>query len=118
MRRGAEANCIRAYLRVYFDGVTADARRALQIIRDCVEADHFALSFHFAERMIQRGLFWPDIMAVLDDAEDVRSQGLDRFDRPKWIVTGQAADGGQIEIVCAIESNEDGTEFITIYWED
>lgn len=68
--------------------------------------------------MEQRSLFWPDVQAVIDDPQEVRSQGMDDYDRPKWIVSGEAADGNEVEIVCAIESNDDGAEFITIYWED
>jgi hypothetical protein len=67
--------------------------------------------------MQQRGLFWADVEAVIDDSSDVRSQGLDDYDRPKWIISGEAAFGGDIEIVCAIEVDESGTEFITLYWD-
>jgi hypothetical protein len=67
--------------------------------------------------MQHRVLFWPDVTAVIDDPTDVRSQPTDRFGRPKWIVLGDAADGMEIEIVCAIEVDESGVEFITLYWE-
>ena len=68
--------------------------------------------------MEQRGLFWPDVQAVIDDPRGVGSDGMDRYNRPKWKVCGAAADGTEIEIVCAIELDESETEFITIYWED
>ncbi len=68
--------------------------------------------------MQQRGLFWSDVQVVIDDPRDVWSQGMDRFNRPKWIILGEAATGEEIEIVCAIEIDESETEFITIYWED
>jgi hypothetical protein len=97
--------------------VTAEARRALATIRACVEDDRFALAIHFRERMRQRGLFWPDVEAVIFDPQDVRSQGLDRFARPKWIIGGEAATGDAIEIVCAIEVDDTQTEFITLYWD-
>jgi len=67
--------------------------------------------------MRQRGLFWPDVVAVIDDPDEVRSQGMDEHSRPKWIIGGPAALGGDIEIVCAIEVDETGAEFITLYWE-
>lgn len=73
---------------------------------------------HFAERMQERGLFWPDVEAVLYDPEDVRGQGIDRYGRPKWIICGEAAIGDEIEIVCAVEFDETETEFITLYWDD
>ena len=33
------------------------------------------------------------------------------------VISGEAAFGGDIEIVCAIEVDESGTEFITLYWD-
>ena len=87
------------------------------MIRRCIETERYALTVHFSERMEQRGLFWPDVEAVIDDPRDVRAQGLDDYDRPKWIISGEAAFGGEIEIVCAIELDESGAEFITLYWE-
>jgi Domain of unknown function (DUF4258) len=96
--------------------VTPQARRALFLIRDCVAADRYAVGIHFAERMQQRGLFWLDVQLVLDEPRNVRSQGADRYGRSKWIVSGEAATGDEIEIVCAIETDEAGTEFITLYW--
>ena len=68
--------------------------------------------------MEERGLFWVDVQAIIDQPTDVWSQGMDRYDRPKWIVAGEGALGEEIEIVCAIELDESETEFITIYWEN
>ena len=97
--------------------MTSEARRAIAVIRRCVEIGQYALTVHFSQRMQQRGLFWADLEAVIDSPNDVRSQGLDDYDRPKWIISGEAAFGGDIEIVCAIEVDESGTEFITLYWD-
>ena len=63
-------------------------------------------------------MFWPDVQAVIDASEDVGSEGMDRYNRPKWTICGEAANGDEIEIVCAIEIDESATEFITLYWED
>jgi len=68
--------------------------------------------------MAQRGLFWPDVRAVIDDPQDVRSQGTDDYGRPKWIFRGMTALGDGIEIVCAVEIDPAETEFIALYWED
>jgi hypothetical protein len=97
--------------------VTAEARRAVIAIRKCIKAGHYALTVHFSQRMEQRGLFWPDVQAVIDDPDDVKSQGMDNYDRPKWIIYGEAAFGDNIEIICAIEIDETETGFITLYWE-
>ncbi len=98
--------------------MTAEARRAILVIRACIAADRYALTVHFNQRMQQRGLFWPDVVAAIEDPKDVRSGGVDNYSRPKWIVRGDAAGGDQIEIVCAIELDEGETVFITLYWED
>lgn len=90
----------------------------MAVIRDCMETDRYALTVHFSRRMDERGLFWPDVQAVIDAPEDVRSRGVDEFGRPKWTVCGKAAFDEDIEIVCAIELDDTETEFITIYWED
>jgi hypothetical protein len=68
--------------------------------------------------MGQRGLFWPDVQAAIENARDVRSQGLDDDDRTKWIIAGEAAYGGAIEIVCVVEVDESETEFVTLFWEN
>jgi hypothetical protein len=98
--------------------VTGEARRTLETIRECIEADRYALTEHFTKRMQKRALFWPDVEALFDDPAEVRSQGMDKCNRPKWAISGEAADGGEIEVICAIESSDDGPEFITIYWEE
>ena len=112
------SHCPSAYLNVYSKSVTTEARRAIIAIRDCIEKDRYALTVHFSQRMHERGLFWPDVQAVVDAPDDVRSQGTDVYDRPKWIIRGIAALDEDIEIVCALETNESGAEFITLYWED
>jgi hypothetical protein len=95
----------------------APGRRALSAIRRCIEAGHFTVLRHFTRRMDQRGLVWPDVLAAIDRPGDVRGAGRDRFNRPKWIVTGDAPDGLPIELVCVLDVNERGdmTVFITIY---
>ncbi|HEX4055349.1 MAG TPA: DUF4258 domain-containing protein [Tepidisphaeraceae bacterium] len=98
--------------------MTAEARRAIAVIRKCIEADRYALTVHFLTRMEQRGLFWPDVVAVIDRPRSVRPQRMDEYGRPKWIIRGNLADGLDIEVVCAIETDLSETEFITLYWED
>ena len=68
--------------------------------------------------MEQRGLFWPDVVAVIEEPAGIRSQGRDRFGRSKWVISGEAATGDEIEIVCALELDQTETEFITLYWDD
>jgi hypothetical protein len=98
--------------------LTPDARRAVAVIRRCIETDRYAVTVHFSERMRQRGLFWPDVQAIIDEPKEVSSGGKDEYARPKWVIRGAAAFGGDVEIVCAIEIDETETEFITLYWDN
>jgi len=95
----------------------AKARRALTVIRDCVAAERYVLLPHFTRRMDERGFFWPDVLAMVDSPGRVADDGRDRFGRPKWIVAGTPADDLEIELVCAIDTDDRGrlTVFITIY---
>ena len=95
----------------------ATAKRALAVIRDCVNAGRFLVLPHFRARMALRGLVWPDVLAVLDAPDCMRPDGKDRYDRPKWLVAGTAADNLPIEVVCVLDTDERGdvTVFITLY---
>ncbi|MEK6675137.1 MAG: hypothetical protein AABZ47_05705 [Planctomycetota bacterium] len=101
------------------DGMDTKARRAWNAIRECVARKRYIVLPHFIERMDQRGYFWPDVLAIIDEPTDVRSDGLDRLDRPKWIVSGKAAAplDETVEIVCVLDKDDRGrvTVFITIY---
>lgn len=65
-------------------------------------------------------MFWADVVAVLDSPQEVRDEGFDRWDRPKWILEGTAPDGLPIAIVCVIDEDGQGEAivFITIYWSE
>jgi hypothetical protein len=67
--------------------------------------------------MDRRGLFWPDVLTILDDPTDIRPGGPERFGRPKWIVAGESVGGEKLELVCVLDADERGgvTVFITIY---
>ncbi|MEK6643838.1 MAG: DUF4258 domain-containing protein [Planctomycetota bacterium] len=82
-----------------------------------MDAEHYRLLPHFRQRMAQRGLVWPDLLAVLEDPAQVRADGHDRYHRPKWIVSGTAPDELPVEFVCVIDEDDQGnvTVFITIY---
>ena len=100
----------------------AGAHEAVAIIRGCVETGRYRVTQHFTRRMDERGLFWPDVLAVLDEPGDVRDGGADDRGRPKWIIAvNAAASGGQpqrVELVAVLDESEAGdlTVFITFYW--
>jgi len=96
------------------------ARRALRDIRKCVAANRVTVLAHFVERMDLRGLFWTDVVDVIESPEDVRDGGPEEFGRPKWIIAGTTTDGLKVEIVCVIDRDKsrNAAVFVTIYWQD
>lgn len=97
----------------------AAARKALRTIQGCVAAGRYRLLAHFVQRMDERGLFWPDVQAVLDSAQAVEDDGADDYGRDKWRVRGQTTDRLDLEVVCVLDRDETGklAVFITAYWE-
>ena len=96
------------------------ASKALSVIRRCVVDGRYIVLPHFAHRMDERGLVWSDLLAVLDNPDRLRDEGYDQFDRPKWLISGTAADGLPVEIICVLDRDKHGniTVFITLYWSD
>jgi hypothetical protein len=94
------------------------AQTALADIRRSVAAGRWRMLVHFAQRMDERGLFWPDVLAVLDSPAAVEDEGADDFGRPKWKLAGRATDALELEIVCVLDTDAEGrvTVFITLYW--
>lgn len=95
------------------------AKKALGVIRQCLRNGAYRVLPHFIERMDRRGLFWSDVEAIAEKPLDVRDDGLDRYDRPKWLIAGRAYDGDRLTIVCAIDTDEAGNLVlsITAYWD-
>lgn len=100
--------------------MNAQARKALSTIRRCIARDRVRLTWHFRVRLAERGFLWGDVLSVFDSPSAVRADGFDQQGRARWIVTGPAADGSPIGMVCAIGRDAGGalTVFITVYRED
>ena len=64
--------------------------------------------------MDERGLFWPDVLSAIDTARDVQGGGTDRWDRPKWIVTGPATDGRLLAVLCVLDVDEAGNVVVLL----
>lgn len=95
----------------------APNRQALSIIRRCVARGRVILLSHFRDQLALRNWMWVDVLAVLDAPSDVRDGGEEEWGRPKWIVSGETADGLDIELVCVLDHDDHGnvTVFVTIY---
>ena len=95
----------------------AKARKALSVIQRCVAAKRYVVLPHFVQRMDQRGFFWADVLAVLDEPDEVRFDGHDRYARPKWVIEGKTVGELDIGLVCVLDTDDRGrvTVFITIY---
>jgi hypothetical protein len=71
---------------------------------------------HFRNQMALRGMLRADVLAVLDEPTDIRDGGHETHNRPKWIVSGVAADGLAVEFVCVLEwDGDEWVLFITMY---
>lgn len=90
---------------------------ALDVIQQCLAEERFRMTLHFRQRMSERGLIWPDVLAVVDDPADIRWGKRDAHGREKWIICGAAGDGLGVEMVCVLDVDERGqvTVLVTIY---
>ncbi len=103
---------------VYTSPMDAETKEALRTIRSCVRAKRYRLLKHFRDQMALRGMLWADVLAVLDAPADVRDGGSELHNRPKWILSGVAADGLGVEFVCVLDwdkQQRDWVLFITMY---
>jgi hypothetical protein len=94
------------------------ASKAIAVICDCIDNDRAEIKDHFLLRMSQRGMFWPDVMAIILDEPSLRTGGDDEFGPERWFMAADAPDGLPIELLCAIDDAEPLSVLITIYWED
>ena len=92
-------------------------RAAIAIIRDCVESGRYRRFIHFDERLDQRGLFWGDVLAVIDSPARVLADGQDVHGRDRWLIRRKTSYGLRIELVTLLEQDEHGhwTFFVTLY---
>ena len=92
---------------------------AIGTIRECVEADRVIIKDHCAQRLAERGLFWGDLLCLLDSPTRVRKDGEDEFGRERWFVRGRLGEDYAAEVLCVIDIDMDGpmTVFVTVYWE-
>ena len=104
------------YIQVYTSRVSP--AEAIQVIRECVDAERAVVKDHFMERLAERGFFWGDVLAVLESPSGIRDDGLDEFGRERWLVTGKVAEAYRAEILCVIDTDGPTTLFITLYWEN
>ncbi len=95
-------------------------RQAIATIQECVEHGRVQFVEHFTTRLAQRGLFWADVLAIIEQCAHAREDGLDEFGRPRWLLRGQAADDLTAELLAVLDHDDRGNivVFITIYFED
>jgi hypothetical protein len=95
-------------------------QEAIKVICKCLDAGQFLPTEHFDQRMEERGLFWWDIVAVIEQPNKIENDGYDTWGRNRWLVSGDTPDNLPIKIVCALEERDDGgfVVLITIHYED
>jgi len=94
-------------------------KQALAIIQRCVREDRYTLHDHFVQRMDERGLFLPDVLAIVNQPSRVLMDGHDVFGRPRCLLSGRLTDGTDAQLLAVVEESESGhfTVFITVYWD-
>ena len=102
------------YTRVYTQGVTP--AQAIRTIRGCVHEERYTIRQHVYDRMAERGLMLPDLLALVEDPERATAGGEDEYGRHRWRLSGTLPDGLAAEVVVAIDATTHAT-FFTIYWE-
>jgi hypothetical protein len=97
--------------------MNAKARQALLTIRACVGVGRYRLLAHFAERLHWRGFVWADVLGVIDAPSNVRPGRGEAWRRPRWILSGRAADGLPLTFLCILDRDERRrfTVFVTIF---
>jgi len=93
---------------------------ALALIQQSVATEQYEATAHFQQRMAERGLFWGDVLAVIEEPDKITADGDDDYGRPKFKLAGETLGGLDVEIVAALDYDEQGnaTVFITLYWAD
>lgn len=66
--------------------------------------------------MEQRGLTLPDLLSLVADPDDARTDGLDSYGRERWFLGGRLSDGLDAELLVVVDHQPHAT-FFTIYWE-
>jgi hypothetical protein len=96
----------------------AKARRAITSIRRCIDDERYMLLSHVVQRMDERGLVWPDLLAIIDAPSLVQSDGEDDWARPRWLISGPCATSETVTLVCVIGVDARGEKvvFITMHW--
>lgn len=92
--------------------MTEDEREALEQIRDLVDQGQYRLTLHFRQRLAQRGVFWHDIIGILEEPDRVRSDGVDDEGGERWFISGDT-DEGDAEFLVVVDAL---AKFVTIYW--
>jgi hypothetical protein len=92
---------------------------ALTFIQNCLnDEERYFVRDHFEMRMSMRGMFWPDILQIVEEPKGVRMDGIDKYGREHCSLNGLTTANAEIEILCVLERDpNDNTIFWMIYWE-
>ena len=100
----------------------SEEARIRRLIAECVRAaeedgddTRLCITRHFRRRMVERGLFWADIVPILAQPDRVDVEGRDEHGRTKALVTGSVARVGSVTVICSVDWD---TRLITLYWRD
>ncbi len=76
-------------------------------VRDAVEkvldAEFVEVTRHFFDELRADAFFLADVRCAMENITDVRGMAEDRAGHPKFEVTGTAADGRSLSVICSFK---------------
>ncbi len=85
-----------------------------RLILLCIDQSSFEFNDHFIQGLDRRGLFFADVLLMVQSPGTIRLDGDDEFGRQRVLLRGEVV-GGEAELLVCVEP-EPFCEFITIYW--
>ena len=101
-------------------GEKSRSSETINIIRSRISKNRYRRLVHFNQRMDERGLFWADVMAVIDEPSQVVDDGVDEFGRERWLISGLTTDELSIKLVTVLDFDAKGqmVVLITLFHEE
>lgn len=92
-----------------------DLDQVALIVRRAVEADRIEATRHLWDELRADVFALADLWCAIEPIFRVIDMGLDQAGHPKYEVTGNAADGRMLSLICALKEESDSVLLITAY---
>jgi len=95
-------------------------REVIEFIQFCISCAEqgddstIEVTKHFRDRMLERGMFWADVVTILWDPLKIELRGIDNDGRQQVWVYGRLYNIGDVRITCTIDWD---LRLITLHWD-